>query len=141
MKCQVISCLSAASGGGWTAVHAGDPGHSRDSKSRLFVPLSLSKHRVCVPVSLTTCLSAGAVHSDERPVHEERPGLRSGLLHHGPVDLQRPPGPQRADPQSEGHRGCTAHTENPDVTSCSTERQMTTHLWRKSSSSIVSELT
>lgn len=55
-------------------------------------------------------VSTGAVHGHEGPVHEERPGLRSGLLHHRSVDLQRPSGPERADPQSEGHRGCTTHT-------------------------------
>lgn len=54
--CEMSGCyflsLFAASGGGWTAVHAGDPGHSRDSKSRLSVSLSLLKHRVCVCLSL-----------------------------------------------------------------------------------------
>lgn len=120
MKCQVvISCLSLQQvevDGQQCMLEILDTAGTVRA-----VSLSLLKHSVCVPVSLTTRLSAGAVHSDERPVHEERPGLCSGLLHHGPVDLQRPPGPERADPQSEGHRGCTAHTENPDVTSCSTE--------------------
>lgn len=32
--------------------------------------------------------SAGTIHSDERLVHEERSGIRSGLLHHSSVYLQ-----------------------------------------------------
>ena len=47
----------------------------------------------------------GAIHSDARPVHEERAGLRAGVQHHRPVHLQRPAGPARADPSCEGHRG------------------------------------
>ena len=48
----------------------------------------------------------GAVHSDEGLVHEERPRLRPGILHHSTVHLQRPPGPERTDSTSKGHRGC-----------------------------------
>lgn len=63
-----------------------------------------------VPVCLLTARlsvrpSPGAVHGDEGPVHEERAGLRSGLLHHGSVHLQRPAGPPGADPPGQGHRG------------------------------------
>lgn len=31
--------------------------------------------------------ASGTVHSNERPVHEERPGLRSRLLHHSTVHV------------------------------------------------------
>lgn len=48
---------------------------------------------------------AGAVHSNEGLVHEERPRLRPGILHHSTVHLQRPPGPERTDSTSKGHRG------------------------------------
>lgn len=111
-------------------MYAGDPGHRRDSKTRLPPCLSpaplfcLFDH---LSVSLPVCLSAGAVHGDERPVHEERSGLRSRLLHHGSVDLQRPSGPPGADPPSEGHRGRTttrAHTHTKD-TPVSTECNLT----------------
>ena len=47
----------------------------------------------------------GAVHSNEGLVHEERPRLRPGILHHSTVHLQRPPGPERTDSTSKGHRG------------------------------------
>lgn len=49
---------------------------------------------------------AGAVHSNEGLVHEERPRLRPGILHHSTVHLQWPPGPERTDSTSKGHRGC-----------------------------------
>ena len=45
---------------------------------------------------------SGTIHSNERPLHEERPRLRPRLLHHGTVHVQRPAGPQRTDPQSQG---------------------------------------
>lgn len=61
-------------------MHAGDPGHG----------------------------GHGAVHGDARPVHEERAGLRAGVLHHGAVHVQRPAGPARADPAGEG-QGRRAH--------------------------------
>lgn len=48
----------------------------------------------------------GAVHSDEGLVHEERPRLCPGILHHSTVHLQRPSGPERTDSTSKGHRGC-----------------------------------
>lgn len=48
----------------------------------------------------------GAVHGDEGLVHEERPRLRPRILHHSTVHLQRPPGPERTDSTSKGHRGC-----------------------------------
>ena len=45
---------------------------------------------------------SGAIHCHAGPVHEERAGLRARLLHHGPVNLQRPARPQRTDPESQG---------------------------------------
>lgn len=57
-----------------------------------------------MPLPLSCC--AGAVHGDEGPVHEERPRLRPGILHHSTVHLQRPAGPERTDSTSKGHRGC-----------------------------------
>lgn len=58
----------------------------------------------------STCIPppprVGAVHSNEGLVHEERPRLRPGILHHSTVHLQRPPGPERTDSTSKGHRGC-----------------------------------
>lgn len=47
--------VSAASRGRWTAVYAGDPGHSRNSKTWLC--LHTFDHEMCLTESLTTCLS------------------------------------------------------------------------------------
>lgn len=46
---------------------------------------------------------AGTIHGHEGSVHEERPGLRAGLLDNGPVDVQRPARPAGADTAGEGH--------------------------------------
>jgi len=70
--------LPEAGGGGRAAVHAGDPGHG----------------------------GHGAVHRHARSVHEERPGIRVGLLDYGAIDVQRSAGPARADPAGQGHGRC-----------------------------------
>lgn len=45
----------------------------------------------------------GTIHCDEGSVHEERSGLRAGLLDNGTVHFQRPAGSEGADSASEGH--------------------------------------
>lgn len=93
-----------AGGGGRAAVHAGNPGHRRNSKSNRFKWTGESNAGFWrfLPSGI---VSIGAVYRHEGPVHEERPRIRPGVLHHSAVDIQRPSGPPGADPSSEGHRG------------------------------------
>ncbi len=48
-------------------------------------------------------LFLGTIHRDERPVHEERSGLRPRLLHHRPVHVQRPSRPPGTNSQGQGN--------------------------------------
>lgn len=61
---------------------------------------------------LTTLLLflTGAIHSNERPVHEEWAGISSGLLHHSPVHIQQPPGSTETDITCQGYKWCKGQT-------------------------------
>lgn len=61
---------------------------------------------------LTTLLLflTGAIHSNERPVHEEWAGIPPGLLHHSPVHIQWPPGSTGTDITCQGHWWCKGQT-------------------------------
>lgn len=52
----------------------------------------------------SSLLSTGTIHSHEGPLHEKRPRIRVSVLDNGTVDVQRPAGPQGANPAGEGHR-------------------------------------
>ncbi len=49
---------------------------------------------------------SGTIHSHEGPVHEERPGLCTSILHNSTVHLQRPAGLEGTDSAGQRHRWC-----------------------------------
>ena len=76
----------------------------------------------------------GTIHSDARPVHEERPGLRPRLLHHRAVHLQRPPGSPGANSQSQGDVWLISYLKILWPYTLQTELLFVVdfyHLWRK----------
>ena len=58
---------------------------------------------------------SGTIHSNERPLHEERPRLRASLLDHRPGDVQRPDGASRSNNPRQRHSRCANDTRRKQV--------------------------
>lgn len=68
-------------------------------------PLIELLHSLCKLI-LFVLSHSGTIHSHEGPVHEERPGLCTSLLHNSTVHLQWPPGLERTDSAGQRHGWC-----------------------------------